>query len=86
MEDQMTKYKMQSDADKEWDPTLDRFFKLFARRKAYGNDCAANSGFESAATMFNVPFDCTFATSKSDGDFTACDLYIKSLEESLASP
>ncbi len=69
---------------KEWDPTLDHFPKLFAQRKAYGDDRAANSGFESAATMFNVPSDRTFSTSKSNGDFTSRDLYIKSLEETLA--
>ncbi len=83
-EDQMTKYEMQSDADKEWDPILDHFSKLFAQRKAYGDDCTANSGFESAATMFDVPSGRTFVTSKSIGDFTARDLYIKSLEESRA--
>ncbi len=80
----MRKYKMRSDADNDWDPTLDHFSKLFAQCKAYGNDCAANSRFKSATTMFNVPSDHTFATSKSNGDFTARDLYIKSLEESLA--
>jgi hypothetical protein len=75
---------MQLDADKEWDPTLDHILKLFVQRKAYGNNRAANSGFESSATIFNVPSDSTFATSKSNGDFTARDLYIKSLEESVA--
>ncbi len=83
-EDQMTKYEMQSDANKQWDPTLDYFSKLFAQRKAYGNDRAANSEFESAASMFDVPSDCTFMRSKSKGDFTSHDLYIESLEESLA--
>jgi hypothetical protein len=83
-EDQMTKYEMQTDAEKEWDPTINHFSKLFAQRKTYSNNRAANSGFESAATMFNVPSDRTFATSKSNGNFTAPDLYIKSLEESLA--
>ncbi len=84
MEEQMTKYKMQSDTDKEWDPALDHFSKLFAQCKAYGNGRAANSGFESAATMFDIPSNCTFATSKSNGDVTSCDLYIESLKESLA--
>jgi hypothetical protein len=83
-EDQMTKYKMQSDADKEWDPTLDHFSKLFAQCKTYGVNHAANSGFKSAATMFDIPSDRTFATSESNSDFTSCDLYIKSLKESLA--
>jgi hypothetical protein len=66
-EDHMTKYKMQSDADKEWDPTLDHFSKLFAQCKAYGDNRAANSRFESTATMFDVPSDRTFAMSKSNG-------------------
>jgi hypothetical protein len=34
--------------------------------------------------MFDVPSDRTVVTSKSNGNFTARDLYIKSLEESLA--
>jgi hypothetical protein len=83
-EDQMTKYKMRSDADKGWDLTLDHFSKLFAQRKAYGNDRAANNGFESTATMFVIPSNHTFVMSKSNGNCTTCDLYIKSLEESLA--
>jgi hypothetical protein len=80
----MTKYKMRLDAEKEWDPTLNHFSKLFAQCKAYGNDRAANSGFESAATMFDIPTDHTFAMSKTNGDFTTRDLYTKSLKESLA--
>jgi hypothetical protein len=84
MEDQITNYEMQLDADKEWNPTLNHFSKLFAQRKAYSDDHAASSGFKSAATMFNVPSDRTFVTSKSNGNFTARDLYIESLEESLA--
>jgi hypothetical protein len=72
------------DADKEWDPTLYHFSKLFVQRKAYGNNHAANSRFESAATMFDVPSNHTFVTSKSNGNFTARDLYIESLKESLA--
>jgi hypothetical protein len=72
------------DTDKGWDPTIDHFSKLFKQRKAYGDNRAANSGFESAATMYDVPSNCTFATSKSNGNITSCDLYIKSLEESLA--
>jgi hypothetical protein len=87
MEEQMTKYEMQSDTDKVWDPALNHFLKLFAQRKAYGDHHAANSGFESTAAMYNVPSDRTIATSKSSSDFTyfiSCDLYIESLEESLA--
>ncbi len=79
----MTKYDMRLDADKEWDPTLDHFSKLFAQCKAYGNDRAANSRFKSATTVFDVPSDRTFMTSKSNGDFTSRNLYIESLEESL---
>jgi hypothetical protein len=30
-EEQMTKYKMQLDTGKVWDPTLDHFSKLFAK-------------------------------------------------------
>jgi hypothetical protein len=51
---------------------------------AYGNNRAAKSGFKSAATMFNVLSDRIFVMSKSNGNFTARDLYIESLEESLA--
>jgi hypothetical protein len=70
--------------NKAWDPTLDHFSKLFARRKAYGNDPTANSGFKSVTAMYNLPSNRAIATTKSSGDFTSCDLYIKSLEESLA--
>ncbi len=34
--------------------------------------------------MVNVPSNCTFVTSKSNDNFTPRDLYIESLEESLA--
>jgi hypothetical protein len=34
--------------------------------------------------MFGVPSDRTSATSKSNGEFTARDFYIKSLKKSLA--
>ncbi len=65
-EDQMTKYEMRLDANKEWDPTLEHFSKLFVQCKAYGNVRAANSGFKSAATMLDVHSDRTFVTSKSN--------------------
>jgi hypothetical protein len=83
-EEQMTKYEMQSDPDKAWTPTLDHFSLLFVQWKAYGNDRAAYSGFRSAATMFVTPSDCTVATITSNSDATSQDLYIESLEESLA--
>jgi hypothetical protein len=82
-EEQMTKYEMQLYTNKAWDPTLDHFSKLFTQCKAYGNNCTANSGFESAATMYDVS-NHTIATTKSSGDFTSRDLYIESLKESLA--
>ncbi len=42
-EEQMTKYKMQSNADKVWTTTLQFFTNLYAQRKEYGDDRAANS-------------------------------------------
>ena len=83
-EEQMTQYEMRSDVDKGWDPTLDFFSLLYANRKAYGDDRAANSGFESAATMYNLPSNRTITTSTNSGDTASRDLYIESLEESLA--
>ncbi len=80
----MTKYEMRLDTNKAWDPILDHFSKLFEKRKAYGNDRTVNSGFESAAAMYDIPSDRTIATTKSSSDFTSRDLYIKSLNESLA--
>jgi hypothetical protein len=83
-EEQMTKYKMQLDTDKGWDPTLNHFSKLFAQHKAYDNNHAANSVFESAAMMDNVPSNHTIAMTTRSGDFTSRDLYIESLEKSQA--
>jgi hypothetical protein len=83
-EEQITKYEMQLDTDKAWDPILDHFSKLFAQCKAYGNNCGAKRGIKSAAAMYNVPSNHTIATTKSSGDFTSRDLYIESLKESLA--
>jgi hypothetical protein len=80
----MSKYKMQLDTNKAWDPTLDHFSKLFAQCKAYGNDRTANSGFENIAATYDVPSNPTIATTKSSGDFTSRGLYIESLKESLA--
>ncbi len=83
-EEQMTKYEMQLDTNKAWDPTLDHFSKLFTQHKAYGDNRAANSGFESAAAMYDLPSNRTIKTTKSSSDFSSRDLYIESLEESLA--
>ena len=55
-EEQMTMYEMRSDPNKAWTPTLDHFSLLFAQRKAYGDDRAVHSGFESVTTMmFDTP-------------------------------
>jgi len=48
-EEQMTKYEILSDANKVLDKTLAHFTELLSLSKAYGDDRAANSGFESAA-------------------------------------
>jgi hypothetical protein len=57
---------------------------LFSLRKAYGNNKAANSGFESAAHICDHSSPCSVITANTKSDFT-CDLYIESLEESLAA-
>jgi hypothetical protein len=84
--EQMTKYEMQSDADKVWTTTLQFFTDLYAQRKAYGDDCVANSGFDSASLVHKYPpnqSNCTVASTTSD--ITTRDLYIESLKESLAA-
>ncbi len=42
-EEQMTKYEILANLDKIWDKTLTHFMDLYALRKAYGDDRAANS-------------------------------------------
>ena len=54
-EEQMTKYKMQRDADKVWTTSLQLFTNLYAQRKAYGDNRVANSGFDSAALVHEYP-------------------------------
>jgi hypothetical protein len=81
--DQMTKYEMQADINKTWLNTLQFFTKLFAQCKAYGDDRVANSGFDSAAHINNIPTNRSLVSTSSD--FTTRDLYIESLEESLAA-
>ncbi len=81
--EQMTKYKMQADINKTWLHTLQFFTKNFAQRKAYGDDRVAYSGFNSAAHINNIPTNCSLVSTSSD--FTTRDLYIESLEESLAA-
>ena len=80
----MTKYETLSDANKVWDKTLAHFADLFSLRKAYGDNKAANSGFESTAHVRDHSSTRSITTANTESDFI-CDLYIKSLEESLAS-
>ena len=54
-EEQMTKYEMQRDADKIWTTTLQFFTNLYAQHKAYDNNRAENSGFDSAALVHQYP-------------------------------
>jgi hypothetical protein len=82
-EEQMSKYKMQTYINKTWLDTLQFFTKLFAQRKAYRDNCAANSGFDSAVHTNNIPAGCSLVSISSD--ITTHDIYVKSLNESLAT-
>ncbi len=82
--EQRTKYKILSDANKVWDKTLAHFMDLFSLCKAYSNNKAANSGIESAAHVRDHSSACSVITANIKSDFT-CDLYIESLEETLAA-
>jgi hypothetical protein len=82
--EQMTKYEILSDANKVWDKTLTHFTELFTLRKAYGGDKAANRGFESAAHIRDHSSAHSVITANTESDF-AGNLYIESLEESLAA-
>ncbi len=82
-EEQMTKYKILSDTNKVWDKTLAHFTDLFSLHKAYGNNKAANSGIKSAAHVHNHSSACSVTTANTKSNFTH-DLYIESLEDSLA--
>ena len=81
-EEQMTKYKILLDVNK--DNTQAHFTELFSLHKAYGNDRAANSGFESAAHVQDHSSAQSIITANTKSDLM-CDLYIESLEESLAA-
>jgi hypothetical protein len=83
-EEQMTKYKILLDTNKVWDKTLSHFTDMFSLRKAYGDNKAANSGFESTAHVRDHSSAHSVTTTNTESDFT-CNLYIKSLEESLAA-
>jgi hypothetical protein len=80
--EQMTKYEILADSDKVWEKTLTHFTDLYALRKAYGNNRAAISGFESAAHVRENSLGHSVITNESN---LTRDLYAKSLEESLAA-
>ncbi len=80
----MTEYEILSDENKVWDKTLAHFMDLFSLHKAYGNNKAANSRFESAAHVHDHSSAHSVITANTESDFTR-DLYIESLEESLAA-
>jgi hypothetical protein len=81
--EQMTKYKMQADINKTWFHTLQFFTKHLTQHKAYGDDHAASSNFDSAAHINDIPTNCSLVSTSSD--FTTHNIYIESLEESLAA-
>ncbi len=82
--EQMTKYKILLDTNKVWDKTLAHFTELFSLRKAYRDVKATNSGFESAAHVRDHSSAHCVTTTNTESNFTR-DLYIKSLDESLAA-
>jgi hypothetical protein len=82
--EQMTIYEMLVDKDKTWALTLQHFTQLYTQQNAYGDNRAANSGFDSMANIYNVPSDRTMA-STAPSKITTRDLYIESLEELLAA-
>ncbi len=79
---QMTKYEILADLDKVWEKTLTHFTDLYTLRKAYGNDRAANSRFNSATHIRENSLGHSVITTESD---LTHDLYVESLEESLAA-
>ncbi len=81
--EQMTKYKMLTNINKTWLHTLQFFIKLFTQHKAYGDDRAANSGFDSAVHINNIPTNRSLVSTSSD--ITTRNLYIESLKELLAA-
>jgi hypothetical protein len=81
--EQMTKHKTQADINKTWLYTIQIFTKLFAQCKVYGDNHAANSGFDSAVHIDNIPTNCSLVFTSSE--FTTRNLYIESLKESLAA-
>jgi len=82
--EQMNKYEILLDVKKVWDKTLAHFMELFSLRRAYGNDRAVNSGFESAAHVQDHSSACSIITANTESDLTR-NLYIESHEESLTA-
>jgi hypothetical protein len=83
-EEQMTKYEMLIDKDKTWALTLQHFTQLYVQQKVYGDDRAANSGFNSMANIYNVPSNQSMASTAPSKKTTRA-LYIESLEEPLVT-
>ncbi len=83
-EEQITKYEILSDGNKVWDKTLAHFTDIFSLCKAYGNNKAANSGFESAAHVRDHASTRSVITANTKSNFTR-NLYIEGLEESLVA-
>jgi hypothetical protein len=81
--EQMTKYEILLDTNKVWDKTLAHVMDLFYQRKVYGNNKAANSGFKSTVHVRDHSSACSVIPANTKNDFTR-DLYIESLEETLA--
>jgi hypothetical protein len=80
--EQTTKYEILADSDKLWEKNLTHFTDLYALCKAYGDDRAATSGFESAAHVRENSLGHSIITTESN---LPHNLYIESLEESLAA-
>jgi hypothetical protein len=82
--EQMTKYEMLVDKDKSWAITLQHSMQFYAQQKAYRDNHAANSVFNSMANIYDVPSNQSMA-STAPNEITTRDLYIESLEELLAA-
>jgi len=75
-EEQMTKYEILLDANKVWDKTLAYSTDLSSLCKAYGNNKAAMSRFESEALARDHTSTDSITTANTKSDFT-CNLYIE---------
>jgi hypothetical protein len=64
--EQMTKYKMQADVNKIWLHTLQFSPNFFAQPKAYGDNHAANSSFNSALHINDIPTNRSLVSTSSD--------------------